>query len=73
MTANASWKDSILLPKTDFAMKADLAKREPELQKRWETDWLYHRLLEARAAKKKFVLHVCKGSGSIRESGLRRD
>ena len=57
MTATASWKDSILLPKTDFAMKADLAKREPELQKRWETDRLYHRLLEARAAKKKFVLH----------------
>ena len=57
MTATASWKDSILLPKTDFAMKADLAKREPELQKRWETDRLYHRVLEARAGKKKFVLH----------------
>jgi len=38
-------------------MKADLPKREPERQKRWETTDLYGRLRKARAGTPVFLLH----------------
>ena len=31
-----NYKDTLNLPKTDFPMKADLPKREPEMLKLWE-------------------------------------
>ncbi len=53
------YKATLNLPETDLAMKADLAKREPELVKRWEDEHLYARILEARraAGSPTFVLH----------------
>jgi isoleucyl-tRNA synthetase len=44
------YKATLNLPKTDFPMKADLAKREPEILARWEGERLYERILEQRAA-----------------------
>src|SRR3970282_1247743 len=35
------YKDTLNLPKTDFPMKADLAKNEPETLKRWEKAGLF--------------------------------
>ncbi len=54
------YKDTIHLPKTDFPMKANLAAREPELQRGWEADGIYEQVLAQNAARpnaKKFVLH----------------
>ena len=35
------YKDTINLPKTDFAMKADLARREPAMLAEWEASERY--------------------------------
>lgn len=46
------------LPQTDFPMRADLPKREPERLKQWQTEADYKTLRTARAGQKKFTLHV---------------
>ena len=51
------YRDTVFLPRTDFPMKADLPKREPEALARWEAARLYHRLRELSAGRPKFVLH----------------
>src|ERR1035437_5956948 len=52
-----SYKDTLNLPRTDFAMKADLVTREPERLKKWESAKLYEKIQASRAGKEKFVLH----------------
>jgi isoleucyl-tRNA synthetase len=51
------YKDTVLLPKTDFPMKAGLAQREPELLAKWEKGGLYAAIQKAREGAPKFVLH----------------
>ncbi len=51
------YKNTLNLPKTDFAMKADLPKREPLFLDKWQKEGLYSKILKARAGKKKYVLH----------------
>ena len=54
------YKETINLPKTDFAMKANLPQREPEILRAWEEEGIYQRLVDRNAARpgaKKFVLH----------------
>lgn len=55
-SANA-YKDTVLLPKTDFPMKADLVAREPLRLAKWEGSKLYERILEKRKGSPKFILH----------------
>ena len=38
------YKQTINLPATDFPMKADLARREPEVQKFWDEQRIYDKL-----------------------------
>ncbi len=52
-----NYKDTLLLPKTNFPMKADLVVREPERLAKWEAAGLYERVLAARKGLPKFVLH----------------
>ncbi len=51
------YKPTLRLPKTAFAMKANLAQREPEILARWEKIGLRHRQLSRPAPKGKFILH----------------
>src|SRR5271155_3142982 len=51
------YKNTLNLPRTDFAMRADLVMREPERLKKWETENLYAQIQTARAGAPKFVLH----------------
>jgi isoleucyl-tRNA synthetase len=51
------YKATLNLPETSFPMKADLAKREPELLARWEQSGLYARILQAREGAAPYVLH----------------
>ena len=51
------YNPTLNLPKTDFAMKADLPKREPLFLDKWQKEGLYSKILKARAGKKKYVLH----------------
>ena len=52
-----NYKDTLLLPKTDFPMKADLISREPARLAQWEDAGLYARIQEARKDAPLFVLH----------------
>ena len=51
------YKDTINLPQTDFPMKADLARREPDMLAWWESEDIYGKLRPAcQRAGPKFVL-----------------
>ncbi len=43
------YKTTLNLPQTDFAMKANLAQREPGMLKKWQDDTLYETIRQARA------------------------
>ncbi|HNQ88960.1 MAG TPA: isoleucine--tRNA ligase [Verrucomicrobiota bacterium] len=51
------YKDTLNLPRTEFAMKADLVTREPERLAQWENQRLYARIQTARAGAPRFILH----------------
>ncbi len=53
----ADWSATVHLPKTDFPMKGDLAKREPEFLKAWTEMRLYERMQERQKGRPPFVLH----------------
>jgi isoleucyl-tRNA synthetase len=50
------YRKTINLPDTRFPMKADLARREPEMVARWQRDDLYGRLRNKTAGRPRFVL-----------------
>ncbi len=51
------YKDTLNLPKTDFPMKANLAKREPEMLTRWDGMRIYDRIREDAKGRKPYILH----------------
>jgi isoleucyl-tRNA synthetase len=51
------YKETLNLPRTDFAMKAKLAAKEPETLRRWTESGLYDKILASRRGKPAFVLH----------------
>ncbi|RJR38567.1 MAG: isoleucine--tRNA ligase [Desulfobacteraceae bacterium] len=51
------YKDTLNLPKTDFPMKANLVKREPEMIAAWEKDKLYRKIRESSRGRKRYTLH----------------
>ncbi|MBF6024262.1 isoleucine--tRNA ligase [Lysobacter niastensis] len=60
MTSNDSnqYKATLHLPATDFPMRGDLPKREPETLARWEGEGLYQRIREKVGKRERsFVLH----------------
>ena len=51
------YSKTLNLPATEFAMRANLPQREPEMLAGWENSDLYKSLMEKNADKPKFVLH----------------
>jgi len=53
------WKSTLNLPRTEFPMRADLARREPMWLARWKQERSYETLVAAReaAGAPRFVLH----------------
>lgn len=51
-----SYKDTVLLPKTEFSMRANAVKREPELQAFWDDSKIYETLSQENSGEV-FVLH----------------
>ena len=54
---NTSYKDTLNLPKTAFDMRANLLKKEPDIQARWRESRLYETIRRARKGSPRFVLH----------------
>ncbi|WP_445635878.1 isoleucine--tRNA ligase [Nostoc sp. DSM 114161] len=56
MTESGNYKDTVNLPKTNFEMRANAVKREPEIQKFWEDNKIYDRLSQNNPGEL-FILH----------------
>ncbi len=52
-----SYKDTLMMPQTDFPMRGNLPKREPEMQKHWEETDIYKKVQERTKGRPKFILH----------------
>jgi isoleucyl-tRNA synthetase len=53
----ADYKDTLNLPRTDFPMRGNLPKREPERLQRWQELDLFRRMQEVQQGRPKYVLH----------------
>jgi len=51
------YKQTLNLPKTDFPMKANLIKKEPEILKTWEEINLYRLIREKSNGRKRYMFH----------------
>ncbi|NNF17090.1 MAG: isoleucine--tRNA ligase [Gammaproteobacteria bacterium] len=56
MSSNKNYKSTLNLPKTTFAMKANLAQREPAMLKEWYDKDFYGAIREASRGRPRFVL-----------------
>ncbi len=56
-TSKRSYKDTLNLPKTAFAMKANLVQNEPASLKRWQQAKLYQQVRQARRGAPRYVFH----------------
>ena len=57
MSDAPDYKSTLNLPRTDFPMKADLARREPQQLEAWEKLGLESRIRRAAAGRPRFVMH----------------
>jgi len=57
MTDASDYKSTLNLPRTDFPMKADLARREPLQLEAWAASGLEAKLRAKRAGRPRFILH----------------
>jgi len=51
------YKDTLLMPKTEFPMRGNLPKKEPEIREKWEKMDIYKKVQERTKGRPKFVLH----------------
>jgi isoleucyl-tRNA synthetase len=56
-TKSKGYRDTLNLPKTDFAMKANLTQREPQMRKEWAKKDIYSKIREARSGSPLYILH----------------
>ena len=51
------YNKTLNLPVTDFPMRGNLPKREPDAIKKWDEDKLYNKILERNQGKPTYILH----------------
>ncbi len=51
------YKDTLNLPVTEFPMRGNLPKREPEIKARWDQVDLYQKMLDRNEGRPSFILH----------------
>ncbi|ARD49233.1 isoleucine--tRNA ligase [Sporosarcina sp. P33] len=51
------YKDTLLMPKTDFPMRGNLPNNEPKMQEEWNEKNIYQKVQERTAGRPFFVLH----------------
>ncbi len=56
-TKEKGYRDTLNLPKTSFAMKANLVQREPQMRKQWAKDDIYDKIRKARKNAPLYTLH----------------
>jgi isoleucyl-tRNA synthetase len=51
------WKKTLNLPKTDFPMKAQLNRKEPQTLKKWEEMDIYRKIMDQRKDAELYIFH----------------
>ena len=51
------YNSTLNLPATDYPMRGNLPKREPEILKKWEDSRLYYKMIEKNQGKPSYILH----------------
>lgn len=51
------YNSTLNLPQTEFPMRGNLPKREPETLKKWEDERLYYKMIEKNKGKPTYILH----------------
>ena len=51
------FKDTLLMPKTEFPMRGNLPKREPDLQSKWEEMNIYEKVQKRTEGRPHYILH----------------
>lgn len=51
------YKDTLRMPKTDFEMRGNLAKKEPGILENWQKNDYYHEFLKRHEGEKSYILH----------------
>jgi isoleucyl-tRNA synthetase len=54
---NMDYKDTLLMPKTEFPMRGNLPNREPEIQSKWSEMSIYEKVQERTKGKPLYILH----------------
>ncbi len=52
-----NYKDTLLMPKTDFEMRGNLPKKEPTYVKKWQESNMYEKVIQQNEGKDSFVFH----------------
>ncbi|MBR0589919.1 isoleucine--tRNA ligase [Bacillus pumilus] len=52
-----NYKDTLLMPKTEFPMRGNLPNKEPEIQEEWAEQDIYQMVLERTKGRPTFILH----------------
>ena len=52
-----NYKDSLLMPKTDFPMRGNLGANEPGIQAKWEDMDLYNKVMKKNENRPTYILH----------------
>ena len=53
------YNKTLNLPKTDFPMRGNLPKREPDTLQKWEDEDLYEQMISKNEGKPRYILHHC--------------
>ncbi|PZQ43322.1 MAG: isoleucine--tRNA ligase [Micavibrio aeruginosavorus] len=51
------YRDTVFLPKTEFPMRGELPKKEPEMVRRWQDMDIYSKVRNVSKGRKKWILH----------------
>ncbi len=52
-----NFKDTLLMPKTEFPMRGNLGQNEPIIEERWESLNLYNRVMKKNDGRPTYILH----------------
>ncbi len=54
---NDQYRDTVFLPNTEFPMRGELPKKEPEMVQRWQKMDLYKKVRDVSKGREKWILH----------------
>ena len=69
---NMNYKDTLLMPKTEFEMRGNLPKKEPAYVQRWQDSAMYEKVVKQNEGKDTFVFHEDRKSTRLNSSHIQK-